>query len=127
VRRKTLKEFLLEQAERALLLAKSMGAVDPPIAVTRLSAAVDVTLTSAIAGWRYDTAFTPESAFFVVLSVLARSAAPRRVSQEFAYRSARGMCSPSVQTTTLCVLPVRWPYRHFPGRFDRADPELMSR
>lgn len=92
-------------SDRALLLAKLIGAVGPAIAVTWVSAALSVVLTSAITSWRYGTAFTPGSAFFIVAAVLAplggAAAALAGIRVSLGARDVQS----AVQTTSLWVLP----------------------
>lgn len=92
-------------SDRALLVAKLLGALGPAIAVTWISAIASALVTTVISGWRYGTPFLPDAAFFIVVAALAplcgAAAALAGIRVSLRARDPQS----AVQTTSLWVLP----------------------
>ena len=113
-------------SDRALLLAKLIGAVVPAIGATWVAAALSVALTTVITGWRYGTAFTPDFAFLIVIVLLAplggAAAALAGIRVSLGARDVQS----AVQTTTLWVLPASIVIVVLFGRAALLGPLLAS-
>lgn len=111
-------------SDRALLLAKLLGAVGPAIATTWASAIASALAAALITGWRYEAPFLPGAAFFIVVIVLAPlcgvAAAPAGIRVSLHARDPQS----AVQTTSLWVLPAGLTFVILVGRAALLEPSL---